>query len=114
MIATDLSEHFGRDRVFQLPVTAGRAADFYTRVPVLFDRAATHDELLARIDAGAKIVVADTPTGANGDTDIRARLGATGMPMFVLTPGKGLHVLAADDRPALQAGQQLIGLIERN
>ena len=114
MIATDLSEHFGRDRVFQLPVTAGRAADFYTRVPVLFDRAATHDELLARIDAGAKIVVADTPTGANGDTDIRARLGATGMPMFVLTPGKGLHVLAADDRPALQAGQELIGLIERN
>ena len=104
MIATDLSEHFGRDRVFQLPVTAGRAADFYTRVPLLFDRAATHDELLARIEAGGKIIVADAPTGANGDTDIRARLGATGMPMFVLTPGKDLHVLAAGDRPPLHAG----------
>ena len=114
MIATDLSEHFGRDRVFQLPVTAGRAADFYTRVPLLFDRAATHDELLARIEAGGKIVVADAPAGANGDTDIRARLGATGMPMFVLTPGKGLHVLAAGDRPPLHAGQQLIGLTERS
>ena len=114
MIATDLSEHFGRDRVFQLPVTAGRAADYYTRVPLLFDRAATHDELLARIEAGGKIVVADAPTGADGDTDIRARLGATGLPMFVLTPGKGLHVLAAGDRPPLYAGQQLIGLTERS
>ena len=52
MIATDLSEYFGRDRVFQLPVTDGQAADFYTRVPVLFDDSATHDKLLARIEAG--------------------------------------------------------------
>ncbi|MGZ6667471.1 MAG: cation:proton antiporter [Solirubrobacteraceae bacterium] len=114
MIATDLSEHFGRGRVFQLPVTDGRAADFYTRVPVLFDDSATHDELLARIEAGGEIVVAEAPAGTNGETDIRTRLGATGMPMFVLTPGKDLHVLAADDRPPLQAGQELIGLIKRS
>ena len=114
MVATDLSEHFGRDHVFQLPVTDGRAADFYTRVPVLFDNAATHDELLARMEAGGKIVVAEPPAGANGKTDIRTRLGATGMPMFILTPGKDLHVLAADDRPPLHAGQELIGLVERS
>jgi len=37
MAATDLSEYFGRDRVFQLPVKDERAGDFLTRVPVLFD-----------------------------------------------------------------------------
>ena len=34
--------------------------------------------------------------------------------MFVLTPGKDLHVLAADDRPPLQPGQELIGLINHS
>ena len=86
----------------------------YTRITPACQRSATRDELLARIEAGGKIVVADAPAGANGDTDIRARLGAKGMPMSVLTPGKGLHVLAAGDRPPLHAGQQLIGLTERS
>ena len=113
MIATDLSEYFGRGRVFQLPVTDGRAADFYTRVPVLFDDSATHDELLARIKAGDKVAVAQ-PAGANGGTDLRARLGADGIPMFVLTPGKDVHVLAAGDRPPLKPGQELIGLSNRD
>ena len=48
MAATDLSEYFGRDRVFQLPAKDKQAADFYTRVSVLFDDAASHDELLAQ------------------------------------------------------------------
>jgi hypothetical protein len=60
----------------------------------------------------AKIAIA--AAGANGDTDIRTRLGATGMPMFVHTPGKDLHVLAATDRPALKPGQELIGLVEHS
>ena len=30
--------------------------------------------------------------------------------MFVHTPGKELHVLAAGDRPPLKPGQELIGL----
>ena len=34
--------------------------------------------------------------------------------MFMLTPGKDLHVLAADDRPPLQAGQELIALVKRS
>ena len=112
MIATDLSEYFGRGHVFQLAVTRGQAADFYTRVPVLFDDSATHDELLARIDAGGVIGVTQA-AGANGGTDPRARLGADGIPMFVLTPGKDLHVLAAGDRPPLKPGQELIGLSKR-
>ncbi len=111
MIATDLSEYFGRGRVFQLAVTGGRAADFYTRVPVLFDDSATHDELLARIEAGDGVTVAQ-PAAANSATDLRARLGTDGIPMFILTPGKDLHVLAAGDRPPLKPGQELIGMIK--
>ena len=63
MIATDLAEYFGRGHVFQLPVTDGRAADFYTRVPVLFDDSATHEQFLARIEAGGEITVAEADAG---------------------------------------------------
>ncbi len=114
MIATDLSEYFSRGHVFQLPVTDGPTATFYARVPVLFDDSATHDKLLTLIEAGAKIGVAEATTGANGDTDPQARVGANGMPMFVLTPGKDLHVLGAGDRPPLEPGQELIGLTTPN
>ena len=37
-------------------------------------------------------------------------LGANGIPMFVLTPGMELAVVAAGDRPELEEGQELIGL----
>ena len=74
----------------------------------------THDKLLARIEAGDKIVGVGEAAGENGGTDIRARLGATGMPMFLLTPGKDLHVLAAADRPPLKPGQELIALVKRS
>jgi NhaP-type Na+/H+ or K+/H+ antiporter len=110
MIATDLSEYFGRDHVFQLPVTDGPTASFYTRVPVLFHDSATHDELLARIETGSHIAVTQAPAGVNGQTDIRGRLGAEDIPMFVHTPGKDLHVLTAADRPPLKPGERLIGL----
>jgi hypothetical protein len=79
---------------------------------VLFDDAATHDALLARIEVGDKIAVAQAAAGANRETDIRARLGATGLPMFLLTPGKDLRVLAVGDRPTLKPGQELIGLMK--
>jgi NhaP-type Na+/H+ or K+/H+ antiporter len=108
MVATDLSEYFGRDRVFQLPAKDERAADFFTRATVLFDDSASHDELLTRIEAGAEVAVAKGPAG--GETDVHARLGADGMPMFIHTPGKDLRVLTAGDEPALKAGQELIGL----
>ena len=110
MVVTDLSEHFGPEYVFQLPVKGGRAADYYTRAQVLFDASATHDLLAARIGARAQITLAVAPVA--GETDIGDGLGAGGIPMFVHTPGKHLHVLAAGDRPALESGQELIGLIE--
>ncbi|MGZ4305376.1 MAG: hypothetical protein ACXVSL_10990 [Solirubrobacteraceae bacterium] len=78
----------------------------------MFDDSATHEQLLARIEAGGEITVAEA-TGGNGGTDIGARVGATGTPMFVFTPGKDLHILAAADRPPLNPGQELIGLIMR-
>jgi NhaP-type Na+/H+ or K+/H+ antiporter len=110
MVATDLSEYFGRDRVFQLPAKDERAADFFTRVPVLFDGSASHEELLARIEAGAEIAVAKGPAGTSGETDTRAALGADGTPMFIHTPGRELRVLTAGDEVTLKAGQELIGL----
>jgi hypothetical protein len=110
MVATDLSEYFGRDVVFQLPPKDAPGADFLTRVPVLFDHSANHDELLAQIEAGAKVVIAEGPAGAHGRADGHARLGANGMPMFVHTPGKELRILVAGDEPTIEPGQDLIGL----
>ncbi len=112
MFATDLSEYFGRERVFQLPVKEGRTADYYTRSQVLFDSSANHDMLAARIEAGAEITIVAAP--ATEETDIGNLLGAAGIPMFVYTPGKQLQVLAAGDRPTLKPGQELIGLIDRS
>ena len=111
MVATDLSEYFGRDRVFQLAASDERTADFYTRAQVLFDDSASHDELLSRIKAGGKITVTEAP--ANGKK--RSGNGADGsvdLPMFVHTPGKDFKVLAAGDHPTLGIGQELIGLVK--
>jgi NhaP-type Na+/H+ or K+/H+ antiporter len=114
MVASDLSEYFGRDHVFQLPAKDERTADFYTRAQVLFDDSATHEELLARIDAGAEFAVIKAPAGADGETETRARPCEEGMPMFVHTPGLDLRVLTAGDEPHLQAEQELISLIKRS
>ena len=112
MVATDLSEFFGRDHVFQLPVKDERTADFYTRAQVLFDESASHDELLARIKAGAEVTVTDAPpAGKNGKDNGAGR--AVALPMFVHTPGKDLRVLTAGEHPDLKPGQQLIGLSNR-
>ena len=111
MVATDLSEYFGRDRVFQLAVKDDRTRDFYTSATILFDDSATHEELLAQIKAGGKITVTEAP--ANGKkTAGNGAGGAADLPMFVHTPGKDLQVLAAGDHPTLGVGQELIGLVK--
>ena len=109
MIAGDLSEYFPRGHVFQLPISEHRAAGLLARAPILFHDSATHGELLARIEAGGDISVAE-PAGANGGTDRGAGLGANGIAMFVHTPGRKLDVVAAGDRTELHEGQELIGL----
>src|SRR5262249_39705901 len=90
-----------------------RAADYYTRVTILFDDSASHDKLLARMEAGAEITSTRAATDDGRGTDIQARLNAGGIPMFVDTPGADLRVIAAGDRPKLEAGQALIGLVDR-
>ncbi len=111
MIASDLAEYFGRDRVFQLVPKEDATADFYTRTTVLFDKSASHDELLAQIKAGAKITVTEAP--ANGKKGTGNGAGpAADVPMFVHTPGKSLDVIAAGDHPTLEVGQELIGLVK--
>jgi hypothetical protein len=110
MVATDLSEYFGRDRVFQLAAEDERTADFYTRAQVLFDDAASHGELLSRIKAGDQITVSEPPEAAKHGSNASA--DAAALPMFVLTPGKDLRVLTAGDQPDLQAGQELIAMVK--
>ena len=111
MVATDLSEYFGRDRVFQLAAKDDRTADFYTRATVLFDDSASHGELLAQIKASGKITVSEAPMDGKKRTGDGAG-GAADLPMFVHTPGKDLQVLAAGDHPTLGTGQELIGLVK--
>ena len=111
IIATDLSEYFGRDRVFQLAPKDDGTGDFYTRTTVLFDGSATHDQLLAQIKAGGTITVTEAPAKGKKRTGDGAG-GAADLPMFVLTPGKDLQVIAAGDHPTLGIGQELIGLIK--
>ena len=96
MLATDLSEYFGRDRVFQLAVKDERTRDFYTRTTILFEDSANLEKLQAQIEAGGKITVTEAPD----------------LPMFVHTPGQDLQVLAAGDHPTLGSGQELIGLVK--
>ena len=91
---------------------AGPASDFYVRAQTLFDDSATYGELAARIEAGAKIDA--VPSTGAAATDIDDRLGPNGIPMFIHTPLKQLHVLVAGDRPPLEAGQELIGLTDHH
>ena len=112
MLATDLSEYFGRNRVFQLAASDERTVDFYTRAQVLFDDSASHDELLSRIKAGAEITVTGAPAAGKDGKDAGADRAAA-LPMFIHTPGKDLRVLTAGDKPDLMAGQELMSLIER-
>jgi NhaP-type Na+/H+ or K+/H+ antiporter len=113
MIATDLSEYFGSEHVYQLPLRERRGADFYTRGQPLFDHSANHDWLADRIARGAEITViaSSSPTT---EADHRDRLAEGTVPMFVYTPGKYLHIVTAGERLTLQAGQELIGLIDHN
>ena len=111
MIATDLSEYFGRDRVFQLAAKGDGSGDFYTRTTVLFDHSATHEQLLAQIKAGGTVSFTAGPASGKKETGDGAG-SAADLPMFVLTPEKELQVIAAGDHPTLGIGQELIGLVK--
>ncbi|MGZ4287463.1 MAG: hypothetical protein ACXVHB_24760 [Solirubrobacteraceae bacterium] len=113
MIATDLCEYFGRDRVFQLPVTGGRAADFYTRVPVLFDDSATHNELLD----GSRLVTRSQSPACQRERTRNAPPRSPGCrwdPDARTYSWEGPARLAAGDRPPHEPGQELIGPIKRS
>ena len=74
-------------------------------VPIRFGRMAASPFSFNEIDV--------VPASATGEADLGARVGPDRIPMFVHTPGKQLRILTAGDRPALEAGQELIGLLER-
>jgi hypothetical protein len=107
--AADLSDHFGAGNVYQVaPGGDEERAGFYTRTRILFDDAATYDELARRLEAGASVAV-HGPATEDGE-DVLGRLGASGIPMFIYTPDQDLHVLTAGEGPMLEPGQELIGL----
>ena len=108
MVATDLSEYFGREHVYQLSVKRGHNADYYTRAQVLFDVSADHDQLASRIEGGSEIAV----SAAHGAASTGKLDGSGGIevPMFIYTPGKRLHIITAGDHTALDPDQELIGL----
>ena len=111
IVATDLSEYFGRDRVFQLAPKGDGTGDFYTRTTVLFDHSATHEQLLAQIKAGDKVSFTAAPASGKESAAVGAG-SAADLPMFVLTPESELQVIAAGDHPTLEVGQELIGLVK--
>jgi hypothetical protein len=111
MIATDLSEYFGSEHVYQLPVRDSPRAEFYSRGQTLFDGSANHDWLAARIASGAEITVLASPSPA-GEANLRDHVAEGEVPKFVYSPGKQLHVVTAGDNLTLQVGQELIGLID--
>ena len=103
MLAADLGQYFGHDRVYQLAPSGGDDTDFYVRSRVLFDESATHDELEARLEQGAAVDALKV-----GLKD-QAEVGEGAIAMFVRSPDK-LRVVTAGDAPKLAPTDELIGL----
>ena len=104
MLAADLGQYFGHDRVYQLAPSGGDDIDFYVRSQLLFDNSMTHDELESRLAQGA--VVDDMTV----DSDGRAVMSDGAIAMFILSPEE-LHILVAGEAPKLDPGDGLIGLV---
>jgi hypothetical protein len=110
MMASDLSEYFGHDRLFQLAVSDDRTAPLYERAATLFDNSASHVKLATQLAGGGRIIAVPVPSATTGEASMDIGLGQDGVPMFVHTPGKELCVVVSGDRPELRSGQELIGL----
>ncbi|MGA7433996.1 MAG: cation:proton antiporter [Solirubrobacterales bacterium] len=104
IIAADLGEFFGRNRVYQLATTEHESSGFYVRARILFDESATHEELARRLERGPGI--GKVQAGPIGQNDV----GGQPINMFVLSDGEGLRILTAGDQPELKPGEEMIGL----
>lgn len=104
MLAADLGEYFGRERVYQLATSEEDDTGFYVRAQVLFDSAATHGELGARLERGARVQSAEVGSEGHHDLDAGAIL------LFILKAHEELRILTADDVPQPDPGDELIAL----
>lgn len=104
MLAADLGEYYGRDRVYQLATSEPDSAGFYIRARVLFDQSATYDELEARLERGAHVESVEV------DSRGRFTLGDRAITMFVVRAGEELRILTADDTLDPDPGDELIAL----
>lgn len=109
MVAADLADYFGQGQVFQLAVTDQQDTEFYIRAPILFDDSLVHEDLAARLEAGA-VITASPVQAADGEETIAADLSADRVPMFIHTPDESLRPVAAGEHLQLEAGQVVIGL----
>ena len=104
MVAADLGDSFGHNRVYQLATSEDDDSGFYVRGRVAFDRSATHDELASRLERGAEVEASEV--GSEGLVDV----GEGRIAMFVHTPGVELRILTAEDEPRPDPRDELIGL----
>jgi NhaP-type Na+/H+ or K+/H+ antiporter len=104
MVAADLSENFGRDHVYQLATGEDDETGYYLRAKVLFDESATHEELAARLEQGARFE--SVKVGPKGEAEIDEEMIA----MFVLGAEGELRIMVAGDEPELVPDSELTGL----
>ena len=109
MVASDLSEYFGRGHVFQLAVSERRDGGV-PRQGADSVRRLRHPRSAPDPDRGRWRDLGRRAGGGGWRRRSPAGLGANGIAMFVLTPGKELNVVVAGDRTELHEGQELIGL----
>lgn len=105
MLAADLGEYYGRGDVYQLATSEEDDTGFYVRARVLFDESASHEELDSRLGRGARIEILEGWL-RNGAAEREAAI-----PMFVLKANQGLRILTAGEKPELEPGDELIGLV---
>ena len=99
MLAADLGQYFGHERVYQLAPSGGDDVDFYVRSRVLFDKSATYNELKTRIAQGAVV------DALKMDLRWQTKSGTGAIAMFVLSP-HDLHRRRSEP-PKARAGRSV-------
>ena len=109
------AEHFGRSRVYQLPMhqdpTGRNQLDMEQHGRCLFQRHATFNYLEKRFDEGA-ILKKVKLTKEHDFSDFMATYGETTLPLFVTDATSELKMFTTDNGLTPRAGQSVIALVD--
>lgn len=109
------AEHFGRSRVYQLPMhqdpTGRNQLDMEQHGRCLFQRHATFNYLEKRFDEGA-ILKKVKLTKEHEFSDFMATYGETTLPLFVTDATSELKMFTTDNGLTPRAGQSVIALVD--